>query len=123
MENTTLGKGSPHKLVRHTEPEQWGNEAKWTRLLKNNDLRTIWEAIGWNGELLESDETSVPSDEEFKMHFEKLLNPEDLEETEHICVNDSPYIPILDDQITVNEVIETVSEQREITRSQRNNAI
>ena len=102
-----------NKLVRRMEPEQWGNQAKWTRLLKNNDLRTIWKAIGWNGELSESNETSVPSDEEFKMHFEKLLNPEELEETELIHANDSPYIPILDDQITVNEVIETVSEMKE----------
>ena len=94
-----------NKRISQQEPEQWGNQAKWTRLLKNNDLRTIWKAIGWNGEVLDSDESSVPSDEEFKMHFEQLLNPEELEETEMIDINDSPYIPILDDQITVNEVI------------------
>ena len=41
------------------------------------------------------------------------MNPDKLEETELICVNDSPYIPILDDQITVDEVIETVSEHLE----------
>ena len=32
----------------------------------------IWKAIGWNGELTE-ESNEVPSDHEFKIHFEELL--------------------------------------------------
>ena len=35
-----------NKLPRTEIVQEWGNQAKWTRLIENNDLRTIWKAIG-----------------------------------------------------------------------------
>ena len=61
--------------------QEWRNQAKWTPLVENNDLRTIWKAIGWNGSMNET--VSVAStDGEFKRHFEDLLNPDQLEHSE-----------------------------------------
>ena len=50
-----------NKAPRVEVVQEWGNQAKWTRLIDNNDLRTIWKAIGWNGSI---DETSsvAPTD-------------------------------------------------------------
>ena len=96
------------KETRTEEPVEWGNQAKWMRLLENNDSRAIWKAIGWDGGI-DDKVSSAPSDEEFKIHFEELLNPESLEESDVIDVGDSPYIPILDDEITVREVVESAS--------------
>ena len=97
-----------NKKIEREEPVQWGNQHKWTRLMKCNDLRKIWKAIGWDGGL-DEEVSSSPTDEEFKIHFEELLNPENLEESEIIDVSDSPYIPILDDAITEQEVVESAS--------------
>ena len=101
-----------NKEVRHVEPVKWGNQHKWMRLLKSNDQRSIWKAIGWDGGLDEK-VFDTPSDAEFKVHFEDLLNPESLEQSEIIDTTDSPYIPVLDDEITVREVIESASSSNE----------
>ena len=95
---------SPRVEVVH----EWGNQAKWTRLIESNDLRTIWKAVGWNGSI---DETvaPVPTDGEFKSHFENLLNPDKKEHSDIIDVSDAPYIPVLDDKITDKEVCEAAS--------------
>ena len=88
--------------------QEWGNKAKWTRLIENNDLRTIWKSIGWNGGI---DETVAvaPSDDEFKRHFEELLNPDKTDHSNIIDVSDAPYIPVFDDEITEEEVLEAAS--------------
>ena len=86
------------------EPSEWGNAEKWKRLLNGNDPRLIWKSIGWNGDVDTSCSVS-PTDEEFKIHFEDLLNPDGVENCE-IDVSDAPTIPILDDLITPVEVVE-----------------
>ncbi len=78
-------------------------QPRWSRLLACNDSRTIWKAVGWNGLLSESRQPKdMPSDDEFKAHFESLLKPE-VTELE-VDLGDSPYIPCLDDPITSEEV-------------------
>ena len=48
--------------------------SRWLKILTNNDEKQIWKAIGWNGELTDPvSETQRPADNEFKIHFEKLL--------------------------------------------------
>ena len=64
-----------NKEKRRVIQKPWGNAEKWTRLLEINDSRTIWRAINWNGSI---DETT-PTDAEFKLHFDKLLDPETVE--------------------------------------------
>ena len=56
----------------------------------------MWKAIGWNGEPTE-ESSQVPSDLEFKIHFEDLLNPSNLVESEPVQFN--VHIPLLDDAI------------------------
>ena len=92
-----------NKTPRTEAIQEWGNKAKWTRLIENNDLRTIWRAIGWNGSIDEKVH-AAPTDGEFKKHFEDLLNPDQSDHSEIIDINDAPYIPILDDEITDTEL-------------------
>jgi hypothetical protein len=74
---------------------------RWKRILDLNDSRLIWKAIGWNGELAE-ESSQVPSDNEFKVHFEQLLNPIGIEEAE--MIDSGVNIPLLDDEIQLEEV-------------------
>ena len=50
-----------------------------------------------------------PTENEFKKHFENLLNPADQIPLES-NYDDCPYIPILDDAISVGEVKESIKE-------------
>ena len=94
-----------NKVVRPVAPSAWGNEERWKRLLRENDQRKIWKSINWDGSIDEM--TAIaPSDEEFKLHFENLLNPQSTEYEDVTDVSDSPFIPVLDDPITETEVIE-----------------
>ena len=79
---------------------------RWKRIFDLNDSRMIWKAIGWNGELTE-ESSEVPSDLEFKIHFEELLNPVGLEDSETVQSNIN--IPLLDNAIDSKEVEEAVS--------------
>ena len=47
---------------------------KWKRLLQNSDPKHIWKSVNWKGKL-DMREVKQPSDEQFKGHFENLLNP------------------------------------------------
>ena len=80
--------------------------------MKENDHRTIWKSIGWDGSI-EEPQVDTPSDGDFKLHFEQLLNPAGIEEGEPFDVSDSPYIPLLDDPIEVVEVIEAADTCKE----------
>ena len=101
-----------NKVTLPQEPSEWGNAEKWTRLLEGNDPKKIWKSIGWNGSIDTSSSIS-PSDEEFRVHFEDLLNPDTGDNTDDIDVSDSPIIPVLDDPISPVEVAEAASECKE----------
>ncbi len=48
------------------------------RLTTGRDLKSLWRAIDWKGYIGEAgDGTSSPTDDQFKDHFEALLNPPD----------------------------------------------
>ena len=53
--------------------------------------------------MLDNDLNANPSDEEFKTHFETLLNPGNVPPID-LNIDDCPYIPILDDNFTPMEV-------------------
>ena len=55
----------------------------------------------------------TPTDDEFKVHFENLLNPLGNENCDTTDVSDCPYIPIRDDAITENELKEATSTCKE----------
>ena len=101
-----------HKEITIVEPCEWGNAARWKRLLAGNDYKKIWKSIGWNGDIEETNK-DIPTDEEFKIHFEQLLNPPG-EEVDDLCdTTDSPYIPTLDDPIQEIEVIKAAKSSKE----------
>ena len=93
-------------------PTSWGNEERWKRLLNDNDQKKIWKSIGWDGGIDEK-QAEQPSDEEFKIHFEQLLNPPGNEDEEPLDVSDSPYVPLLDDPIEEEEVEEAAKTCKE----------
>ena len=83
---------------------------RWSRLLNNNDHKDIWRAINWKGELAtHTDHSNMrPKDIDFKLHFEHLLNPSNLEPLDPDLVTTNITVPVLDDPISVNEVIEAI---------------
>ena len=84
--------------------EKWDTQQdRWTRIINCGDAKTVWKSINWNGQLITGDNTTEPSDDEFKEHFETLLNPPDESQLE-IDTSDCPTIPILDDPFTPMEV-------------------
>ena len=89
------------------DSEMWDEDMpRWKRLLDKEDCKTIWKSINWNGKVSNRNEDRPP-DEQFKEHFEELLNPSDSQGTnEHSDENmeELPYIPVLDDPFTVDEL-------------------
>ena len=83
---------------------------RWLRLVNNNDDKGIWKAINWKGEISNNNETNRPSDEEFKTHFEQLLNPPGVALEADIDEQSVHTIPILDSSITEFEVQCVVNE-------------
>ena len=84
------------------------NTNRWKKIIQKNDSRMIWKAIGWNGDVIHEDEGIQPSENEFKAHFEKLLNDERNTNDEHSEINEVT-IPILDDPIELIEVEKAIS--------------
>lgn len=77
---------------------------RWERLLGDADDARVWKAISWKGdfESTNSNRANVPSDEEFKVHFEHVLNPNPPPPPLH--VDTDVTIPVLDDPISPAEV-------------------
>ena len=86
------------------------NHPRWTSLLENGDQRAIWKAINWNGTLNSPGaQEENPSDEEFKCHFENLLNPHQHDSpASSIATDESPYLPLTDDPVGPREVDDAV---------------
>ena len=68
----------------------------WKKLAEENDSRKIWDAINWNGSVEDNTVKERPSNDEFKIHFEKLLGPPGIEDPD-VSAGRAPYIPLLDD--------------------------
>ena len=90
-----------------TDTRVFDNELlpRWQRILEWKDDATLWKAIDWKGECSTTKEnSSCPTESEFQIHLERLLNPPDL--SEEVNISDaSPTIPILDDEINVREIV------------------
>ena len=76
-------------------------QRRWKELLESNDSKLLWKAINWNGCLKDDSREEMPTDDEFRNHFEALLNPP---ATQPIIVPESTYLPATDDPITPLEV-------------------
>ena len=76
----------------------------WERLLWDRDDSRVWRAIDWKGRFQGGNKTDeCPTDHEFKEYLEKVLNPEE-NETVGDDIQSIVNVPILDDQITVEEI-------------------
>ncbi|MPC44828.1 hypothetical protein E2C01_038508 [Portunus trituberculatus] len=77
---------------------------KWEKLLSDADDARVWRAISWKGDLETStpDNENRPSDDEFKFHLERVLNPDPLPPL--VRATADVTIPILDDPISPTEV-------------------
>ena len=84
------------------------SQPRWKNLIEKNDSGTIWKAINWKGEISETSSIQ-PSDEQFKLHFEDLLNT-DQGNLPDIDLSDSPYIPVLDNPFTLLELNSALKE-------------
>ena len=81
---------------------------RWERLLSDGDDSRVWKAINWKGEFAgENNEKSCPSSDEFKAHFEAILNL-DMDNVDVMEVTTDVTIPVLDEQISVAEVQEQI---------------
>ena len=106
--NTSLkviceGAKNAKKDITNSGESAWDqSQPRWKNLLERNDSGTIWKAINWKGKISDNN-TTQPSDEEFKLHFEDLLNT-DQGTTQDTDLSDSPYIPVLDNPFTLPEL-------------------
>ena len=73
----------------------------WKKLAAEDDSKKIWQAINWNGSVVNGKNDEMPSDEEFKQHFENLLSPPEAEIAHPV---DGPHIPLTDDPFSPEEV-------------------
>lgn len=76
---------------------------RWTRIITQKNPRDVWKAIDWKGCATDGNEAESPSDAEFKLHFENLLNPDGVESLDLISLCAGPSIPITDDPISFDE--------------------
>ncbi len=77
---------------------------RWQLLLEMGEPKQIWNAIDWNGKFESPhQDKQKPNDQEFKAHFEKLLNPPGGHVNLDIPQVDM-YVPVLDDPICPSEV-------------------
>ena len=88
---------------------EYGNnlQPRWKRIMDEKDSKLIWQAIGWKGEIFDNSENTQPSDDEFKLHFEQLLNPGG-DSVEVPNIDEAPYIPVLDDPFSALELEQAI---------------
>ena len=71
--------------------------------MESQDSKTIWKSLNWKG-TFENLEGTQPADSAFKNHFEKLLTQDNGPTSdEDNDIDNSPYVPVLDDPFTYNE--------------------
>jgi hypothetical protein len=96
--------------VEHNEYQENNHSERWHNILARKDSRAIWSAINWKGEA-NSNQSGGPKSDDFKIHFEKLLNPERRDQAEMARSVSNVQISILDDPISPTEVQEAISKQ------------
>ena len=81
--------------------------SRWQRIIDCDDPKMLWRAIDWKGEFDPTPDKEKPSDEEFRIHLEHLLNPANLDDEWPTIVN-QVSIPMLDDPIAERECTEVI---------------
>lgn len=91
---------------------------RWERLMEDDDDARVWKAIDWKGNYSTSthSDSNLPSDAEFRDHFEKVLNPARETQNDLSDLSTDINIPVLDEPISPLEV------QNQIKRMKVNKA-
>ena len=86
--------------------------SRWHILLEKKDPKAVWASINWKGKIeFKNRDINKPSDDVFRRHFEKLLNP--VSRSADITVPHTVmYVPILDDPITTREIRDVITRLR-----------
>ena len=71
----------------------------WRRLLEGDDHRALWKAINWNGSTSNETRAEEPSDQDFRDHFESLLNIDNVVPLTAIGTAHAPHLLLTDDAI------------------------
>jgi exonuclease III len=78
---------------------------KWNELTQK-EPRLLWKAINWNGVIKDTTDER-PEDDQFREHFEKLLNPQDTPRNLMVYAQaNGMHLPVTDDPVTPHEVIQ-----------------
>ena len=100
------------KSVSRVRSEGYSNDnlGRWEKLLGDGDDARVWKAIDWRGNVTMSGYGGdiCPNDEEFKAHFESVLNPPVTLDPYLGDIATDVTIPILDDPILPAEVHEQI---------------
>ena len=89
-------------------------QLRWKRIMDSTDKRLLWKAVTWNGDVNWKDVSAndKPSDDQFKIHFESLLNPNRIDFAVHVFdFTSNIYIPVLDDDISPVEIDFVIKKQ------------
>ena len=87
--------------------EQAPGQNRWNNLLNNDEPRALWKAIDWNGAVEGTDAGDRPDDDEFRKHFELLLDPPNAQRDLSLYAQaTNVHLPITDDPIQPREVLE-----------------
>ena len=82
--------------------------SRWQRIIDCDDPKLLWRAIDWKGEFDPTPEKEKPSDEEFQLHIEQLLNPSDLDDRWPSAEN-AVSIPVLDEPLKDEECLRVIN--------------
>jgi hypothetical protein len=97
--------------ARNATNETHTESNRWRELLEKDDPKELWKAIGWNGTVNEAPHADTPSDDDFKNHFEELLNNPD-SQNGAVDITGTPgsnlYLPVTDDPIEPREVLDAI---------------
>ncbi|MPC74570.1 hypothetical protein E2C01_068933 [Portunus trituberculatus] len=90
------------------------NVGRWERLLEDKDDVRVWKAVNWKGEYGydQGKDEQCPSDEEFKKHFEAVLNPPDVVNLSHTDVTTITSVPVLDEPILPHQVSDQIKNMK-----------
>lgn len=88
----------------------------WEHGLDMDDSKTLWKIINWKGETALEPSNDAPSDNDFKKHFEELLNPYGVNPLMPEEITTNVHIPVLDNLIAPQEVDEVIKTQLKTTK-------
>ena len=115
--NSTLYSLAKECMMQTDEPQQKDlNKSRWEHIMSNSDSKQLWRAINWKGEIGQNHKDDGPSDEDFKNHYEDLLNPEGLDAAQLPDITSNVYVPILDDPVTPLEVENVIQKQLKLNK-------